>query len=143
MISPYIAPGITHSKDRILIKIAAIYKLEVKDLYIKTRVTRIVEPRQISIAIMKHACKMANNDLSLEFNQSDSNIVHARKCVMNFYSNDRNFRKRVDDILEAIFPFQEERAMILNKMLDPNMDKALVGLNRTSKELPIDNVCNN
>lgn len=135
MISPYIVPGISHSKDRIIKKIANIYGLDVEDLYKRTRETRIVEPRQIAISILKYACKMDIREISIEFNQTDANIVHARKCVMNFYQTDNKFRKRVNEIMESLFPFCDERKKILSHMMDPNMDKAKQGMSRKSKVL--------
>ena len=66
---------------------------------------------------------MTHKDLSFEFRQSNGTIWHAKNTVINLYSSNSEYRNRVNEIMEILFPFAEERESILAKMLDPDSDK--------------------
>lgn len=124
MPSHYVFPGIgQHSKDLIVKKVAEYYGIKTVDLYRKTREREFVEPRQLATSIMKYACGMTHEDLSFEFRQSNGTIWHAKNTVINLYSSNSEYRNRVNEIMEILFPFAEERESILAKMLDPDSDK--------------------
>lgn len=138
---PDIIPGVyIPSKDRIAEKVAEAYQISVEDLYVRRRLTRIVEPRQLFVAICKYALEMTNDEIARDFGQTNATVVHARKCVMNFYKTNRIYRSKVDLILQKLFLFESDREMILNKMLDPQMDKSKswVFKNKGKKGVTID-----
>jgi len=122
---PDVVPGVyLPSKERITEMIADYYSLSVEELHAKTRLNKIVEPRQLVVSICKYALSMTNEELAIDFGQTNATIVHARKCVMNFYKTNKTYRARVNAILEKIFLFEVDRIMIIGKITDPQMDRA-------------------
>ena len=122
---PDILPGLnTYPTKELIIKtVSEYYQVSIDDLYRKTRKSEIVEPRHIVISILKYALYITNRQISDEFRQTNASIVHARINVMNFYSTDKTYRQKVNEILEKLFYFEKDRAAILKRMLDPRMDK--------------------
>jgi len=121
---PDVLPGIGYpDKNKILETVCNHYGIPVVALYKRTREREFVEPRQLSTSIMKYACGMTHKDLSFEFRQSNGTIWHAKNTVINLYSSNSEYRNRVNEIMEILFPFAEERESILAKMLDPDSDK--------------------
>lgn len=135
---PDVIPGIyIPSKDRIAEKVAEEYDISVDDLYIKTRRTKIVEPRQVFISIAKYALDLTNQEIADMFGQTNATVVHARKCLRNFYVTNKHYRKKIDFLLQKLFLFESDREMILNKMLDNDIvrSKSLEARSKVKKNV--------
>jgi len=124
---PDVFPGLYPTKEMVLREVSSYFNLEVKDLYKKTREAQIVEPRHIVISILKYALEFTNDQLSFEFSQTNASTVHARRNVMNFYTTDRVYRNRLNEIMKRLFSSEIERESIIARMTDPEMDKGKVG----------------
>jgi len=121
---PDVIPGIAYpSKNKILEEVCNHYGIPVVALYKRTRERKISEPRMVVMALFKYALGWTNEQIGFEFRITTASVVHGRKTVRNLYITDKGKRQLIIQIMNSLFYAESNRVEIINRLIDPEMDK--------------------
>lgn len=116
---PDVLPGIGYpDKNKILETVCNHYGIPVVALYKRTRERKISEPRMVVMALFKYALGWTNDMIAIEFMLNNASVVHGRKNVRNIFLTNRTARERIDSLLKDLFLFEDERKIIIEKIVE-------------------------
>lgn len=89
--------------------VASLYRIAPEDMQIKTNKRDIVEPRQVCMTFAHKKLGIPIARVGFELAGRDhTTVLHAVRCVVNFYNSNRDFRNRIRRVLEWYQMSEEE-----------------------------------
>ena len=93
--TPYIFPGIGHTKTSIINTVAGVYGIPLELIYKKTNKRESSEPRMIFMVFSKPLCRLSDSGVTLPFMMSHCAYHHARKTIGSLWKSNKTVREKV------------------------------------------------
>lgn len=88
------------------------------DMYKNTRKTRICEPRMVSMVLLRTVLGWSLERIGGEFDRSSANTVNAVNRVRDLYLTDKEFKRRINAILDNLIFDEMERQKVKERIQD-------------------------
>jgi len=98
LISPYAIPGVSPVKlsfEHIIEAVCSVKQMDRSDLFLQTRLRKIVEARQLCWFLARKYTKMPLMQLGHYFGKDHATAIHGVRTVQNMIDTDREFHEYV------------------------------------------------
>lgn len=93
---------VSNSYDRVIELCAKEYRINISDIFRRSRVRDIIEPRMIASYIMRYDLMMGVAAIGRVFGQDHTTVLHACRTVQNLMDTEEEMERRVMRIQQQL-----------------------------------------